>query len=352
MNEKPLETYSSITFGPVGWQPPEYGRKLSAQERSDQRNRGIDDAEREMLLIRQGVGKWPKDTVMDRLQGLLKTLEFYIGERIDLTSTKSQSELFTVIEMKLTECRATASISPLTQIDESGIAVWRWWFLLAAVWCFILAFADFKAAWIYDLSNWALCGLCGYKGFQSWKEGAKRILVPLGILAVIFNPFAPIRFGDAWKVVDSLAGATFLGAFLCSAGWIEKAWRKRKMIGIYAFMGALACFTASILAEAYLDSKNGDPERRAAELKERKAKADAVERERLMKSVLGDDYRERISRKVYADWEAEHPTSRIPILPLSEPTYYDPSKVGHSPDSYGKDANWYPGKSFEPIKPP
>ena len=76
-----------------------------------------------------------------------------------------------------------------------------------------------------------------------------------------------------------------------------------------------------------------------------KEKADAVEHEKLMKIVLGDDYQEKMNRKVYEVLETEHPISRMPILPQSEPTFYDPLKIGHSPDSYEKDPNWYPGKN-------
>jgi hypothetical protein len=49
--------------------------------------------------------------------------------------------------------------------------------------------------------------------------------------------------------------------------------RTGKNIGFYAFMGALACFAVSISSGAYLDSKSGQPERNAADLKAQKEKA-------------------------------------------------------------------------------
>ena len=353
---KPDESYSSITFGPVGWEPPDFGKKLSVQERRANANRDIDTAEREIALIRQGIGKWPDFTVDERIEGLLSVWGLYLNFDVSEVASASREERLKYVEQRLKSYREKVNeTAGICAVSSAGIqlGVRSWWFLLAAVWCIVLALADFSGEeWIYDLSKWALCGLCVYAGFQSWKEGSRRRLVPLGILAVIFNPFAPIRFGDSWKAVDALAGATFLGAFLWDNDWIGKAWKNRKKIGVYALMGAVACFTVFLFVGTYLDAKNGGQERRAAELKVRKEKTDAVDHEKLMKSVLGDDYQERIIRKVYADWEAEHPTSRMPILPRSEPTYYDPSKIGHSPDTYGKDVSWHPGKSFESIKQP
>lgn len=81
-----------------------------------------------------------------------------------------------------------------------------------------------------------------------------------------------------------MAGVTFLGTFLWDVDWIGKAWKNRKRFGVYAFIGALAPFTVFIFAGAYLDSKAGGPERRAAELKALKEKADAARHERMLKS--------------------------------------------------------------------
>ncbi len=344
---KPDESDIHFALGPAGISTG-FGKQLSEQEKRENTNRDIDTAEREIALILQGIGKWPEFTVDDRMEGLFSVWGFFLDLNGPEATSGSREERLEYLDQRLKsyreEVNETAGL-PAVSPPRMQLGVCSWWFLLAAVWCIVLALADFREEWIYDLSKWALCGLCVYGGFQSWKAGERRRLVPLGILAVIFNPFAPIRFGDAWKVVDGLASAAFLGAFLWDADWIEKAWKNRKMIGVYAFMGALACFTVSIFAGTYLDLKNGGPERREAERKALKEKADAVEHEKLMKSVLGDDYEEKISRKVYADWEAEHPISRIPIVPQSEPTFYDPSKIGHSPDTYGKDASWYPGKN-------
>ena len=89
--------------------------------------------------------------------------------------------------------------------DDSGAT------LAMSAWCVILALADFRNEWIYDLSKWALFATCLYQGYRFWQNGMRRGLVPLGILAVIFNPIAPIRFDeDEWRVVDWIAAVVFL----------------------------------------------------------------------------------------------------------------------------------------------
>lgn len=345
---KPDESYVHFNFGPIGWKPPKSGKKLSVQEKREKANRWIDDAEREIALIRQGIGKWPESTVHGRMESLRYMGGFSLNLDVPEVQSGTCEERLEYVEQRLKSYRAevNANVDPC-EVDSAGMkhGICSWWLLLGAFWCVVLALTDFRAVWIYDLSKWAICGLCVYAGFRSWKGGSRRLLVPLVIMSVIFNPFAPIRFGAAWKAVDALASATFLGIFLWDAGWIEKGWKNRKKIGFYAFMGALGCFTVSIFAGAYFDSKNGGPERRAADLKEQKEKADAARHERMMKSVLGDDYQEKISRKIHADWEVEHPISRAPTIPQSAPTFYDPVKAGHSLESFGQDANWYPGKT-------
>lgn len=81
----------------------------------------------------------------------------------------------------------------------------------SAVWCMVLALAEFNDQWIYDLSKWALCAGCLYQGYQFWHAGMRRAILPLGILAIIFNPIAPIHFEESeWVVVDWIAAVIFV----------------------------------------------------------------------------------------------------------------------------------------------
>ena len=76
--------------------------------------------------------------------------------------------------------------------------------LLAAAWCAVLGTVSFYSDWVYQLSRWGVCasavyGALGAKGAWRW---------PLWILAVIYNPIAPVHFeGDQWKVVNWLSSA-------------------------------------------------------------------------------------------------------------------------------------------------
>jgi len=225
---------------------------------------------------------------------------------------------------------------------KSGNTPFAWLLLLAGLWCIVLASVDFREVWIYDLSRWAIFGIAAYSGFRFWKEGVRRLSFTLGIMAVIFNPIAPIRFGDAWQIVDGLAGAAFVGAYLWAAGWISKAWKNRNVIGFYALLVGLACFFVVVFTDAYLDSKNGGPERRAAELKAKRESANAAAREKRMKSIFGDDYEEKIYRKIYG--EAGHPPANSLPTPEYEPNFHEYWKPIYSEDTNGYDLDWYPGK--------
>jgi hypothetical protein len=327
------------------WKPMGSGKKLSVQERRENRNRWIDNAEREIALIRQGIGKWPESTVDGRMEGLRFMGGFYLDLDVPEVANGTREDRLEYVEQRLKRYREEVNeMAGFCAESSTGISrgARSWWLLVAAVWCVVLTLADFREEWIYDLSKWALCGVCGYTGFRFWKEGSRRVLVPLGIMAVIFNPFAPIRFGDAWKFVDALAGATFFAVFMWDVGWIWKAWKNRKMIGLCALIVTLACFTLPLFVGAYLDSKNGGPERRAAELKVRKEKADAQKREKLMKSIFGDDYEEQINRKIYG--ELQPPPANSLLTPGHEPVFHDSWKAIDSADTNGDDAAWYPGK--------
>jgi hypothetical protein len=231
---KKQEVESDVHFV-FGWLEPDSkplgsGKMLSAQERLENRNRWIDDAEREIALIRQGIGKWPESTVECRMEGLRIMGGFYLNLDVPEVISGTREQRLDYVERRLKSYREEVN-ETADRFVASSAGIQRgacsWWFLLAAAWCIVLALADFRDGWIYDLSKWALCGVCAYTGFRFWKEGSRRLLIPLGIMAVIFNPFAPIRFGDAWPIVDTLASAAFLGAYLWETGWIGNAWKNR-----------------------------------------------------------------------------------------------------------------------------
>lgn len=92
----------------------------------------------------------------------------------------------------------------------------------AAVWCVVLALVPFYGEWVYQLSHWGVCGIALWCGWQRWKEGVRGWLVPLGIVAVLFNPIAPINFArDEWVNVDWIAAVVFLITADWNAGWVR-----------------------------------------------------------------------------------------------------------------------------------
>lgn len=65
----------------------------------------------------------------------------------------------------------------------------------------LLALVKFPAPWPYQLSRWAICagaGWCSYKT-GGWRRGV------LAVLAVLYNPFQPIAFGDLWPWINALS---------------------------------------------------------------------------------------------------------------------------------------------------
>ena len=77
-----------------------------------------------------------------------------------------------------------------------------------AVSSMILALVKFPALWPYQLARWAICAGAGWGAYHAggWRQGL------LGVLAVLYNPFQPIAFGDLWPWVNGLSAVGFIGA--------------------------------------------------------------------------------------------------------------------------------------------
>ena len=74
----------------------------------------------------------------------------------------------------------------------------------------VTAFFELEVGyWYYQLLRWGafICAvLNGYLNYQD-----KKLLVIFSILAVVFNPIAPIYFTkEIWKIIDCAAGVIFL----------------------------------------------------------------------------------------------------------------------------------------------
>jgi len=97
----PDETHISINFGPPGWRPPPPRKKLSVQERREDTNRWIDKAEREIALIRQGIGKWPESTVDARIEGLCYMGGFSLDLDLPEVTSGNHEDRLEYVEQRL-----------------------------------------------------------------------------------------------------------------------------------------------------------------------------------------------------------------------------------------------------------
>lgn len=77
-----------------------------------------------------------------------------------------------------------------------------------AVWCVILAVSDFGALWPYQLSRWAMCIAAIVLTVQVNSNTWRGIITM--IVAILFNPIAPVHFRDMWPAVDSLSAVALV----------------------------------------------------------------------------------------------------------------------------------------------
>lgn len=150
-----------------------------------------------------------------------------------------------------------------------------WLPLGMATWCAILAFVEFDSLWPYQLSRWALCSgsaiLAVRFGPSTWRG------IVACILAVLFNPIAPIHFGDAWPVVDCLSAISLIVISPNVANFRIQDWvrRGRALYRIFTdwlaklFVVLLIIFGVLLLVHTIWDVASGNMETRDREKVER-----------------------------------------------------------------------------------
>lgn len=73
---------------------------------------------------------------------------------------------------------------------------------------------DFLSGGFYQILRILVCGVSGYFSFKLWKGKHYNWAWVLGIIAILFNPIAPIELDkDTWKQIDFFI-ALILGGFL------------------------------------------------------------------------------------------------------------------------------------------
>lgn len=87
--------------------------------------------------------------------------------------------------------------------------------------CIVVATMAFSASGTHPYSyfmllRWFACVMAGYLSWRLYQSKRSGLAVLFGIVAIVFNPIAPIRFSRAtWEPIDLIAGVIFLiGAFL------------------------------------------------------------------------------------------------------------------------------------------
>ena len=101
-----------------------------------------------------------------------------------------------------------------------------------AAWCVSLALLEFNppfrfssVRWPFQLSQWAICAGSALLGLRFGRNTWRGIVIL--IVAVLFNPIAPIRFDQAWSAVEWIAAAALISTTevvrRCAGGIIGKS---------------------------------------------------------------------------------------------------------------------------------
>jgi len=62
----------------------------------------------------------------------------------------------------------------------------------------------------YQLLRWFICGVGAYGAYLAYGDKKTNWVWILGIIAVIFNPFAKFYLGvGGWKIIDLVGGVLF-----------------------------------------------------------------------------------------------------------------------------------------------
>ena len=72
----------------------------------------------------------------------------------------------------------------------------------------------------YQILRWVVCGVTGYAAYLAIGEERKKSAWTFGIIAVLFNPIAPIHLEhEIWAVIDVVVA----GVLLSSLRWFKPA---------------------------------------------------------------------------------------------------------------------------------
>jgi hypothetical protein len=170
------------------------------------------------------------------------------------------------------------------------------WLIAAACWCMVLVLVELPNEWSYQLSRWALFLIAAGTGTLRWKNGVRTGTIPLVVLAVIFNPIAPISFKeDEWRVVDCIAAGVFMLHVARGREWLLA--RKQRIIAI-TLLPLLVVGTVNGWNHYVLHCER---QWMLREARERQAETMAKQKADLILNDLAQ--KEEEARKAYQEWK-------------------------------------------------
>ena len=195
---------------------------MTDEEKFNDRREAIERINRGLKLAIQGVGKWPQAKIDSRVESTLSDawcLVLLLSrsnpdasamlQRIEDAKSKATGvqiefmlDASPKIEAMIASSRTVedeAGCQPPPQITQPVL-------LIVAAWCLVLALVEFHGIWVYQISRWGICAAMVFEA--SRMPGNFRW--PLWVLAVIYNPIAPIHFDDGWTLVNWMSTAALL----------------------------------------------------------------------------------------------------------------------------------------------
>ena len=133
-----------------------------------------------------------------------------------------------------------------------------------AAWCVVLIYAEFDALWPYQLSRWVLCSGSVILSFRLGFDTPRGALACA--IAILFNPIAPIHFGDVWPTIDGIAAIGLVmivpnPSNFKKEDWIR--WSKGLWNGVQiCFLWLFVAFGAVLIVYSIWDIASGNMAKR------------------------------------------------------------------------------------------
>lgn len=112
--------------------------------------------------------------------------------------------------------RCRLSLLPYSSLYEYSVNAWlkENWLKLVAIVMALGALASFPYVY-YQLLNWVIAGAALLTAWQAHRQKNDWVAWLFAILAVIFNPIAPLYLGTGtWQILDVIAAVALALSFI------------------------------------------------------------------------------------------------------------------------------------------